>query len=273
MLLRKGNLLHVMTEGSTCPSQSKMVPPISQFLKKAKIEQLTSVKIYGRRSGQKSPLWRCGLSLISTSSPAGSPVETPQMEFTPSTPEAGVLTTQAGELVFRPNLPLIHLEQEEESQPQHHSASRWQTQLDRCCTQIQQNLIATGLFSTVDPALVNHRSTGSASVRVQKASLGLAWGALGCLLVWQADLILAKLVQWQEAPGSFDSVVNSGTTATEWNNPSTAFGVTNNSRMSSMSPGNLAGIYPTFNSPQLDEQLTRYQNYIARHQQPVYFRL
>jgi lysophospholipase L1-like esterase len=254
MLLRKGNVLHVMTEGPTCPSQSKMVPPIRQFLRTAQIQDLTGAKIYGRRSGQKSPLWRYGLNLKST--PLSS--ETSQMEFAPPTAETDELAGQARGLVFRPNLPLIHLDTEEESFSEQQSGSRWQTRLEAGSAWLQQSLMATGLFSTPDPVLVNHRGSDSDTRRGQKASLALVWGALGCLLVWQADLILAQLVQWQGTQFSFDPVSGDGTTATEFNTI----------EMSSTVPENISLEYPTFDSPQLDEQLARYQTYIARHQHP-----
>lgn len=255
MLLRKGNLLHVMTEGPTCPSQSQTVPPIRQFLRTAQIQDLTGARIYGRRSGQKSPLWRCGLNLQSTPSVS----EIPQMEFAPPTAETDELAGQATGLVFRPNFPLTHLETEEESfSEQQQSGSRWQIGLEAGSAWLQQSLMATGLFSTPDPMLVNHQSAHTAASRDQKATLALLWGGLGCLLVWQADLILAKLVQWQGTQFSFDPISGERTTATELNTLE---------RFSAAS-GNIALEYPTFNSPQLDEQLGRYQTYMTQHQHP-----
>jgi hypothetical protein len=296
MLLRKGHLLHVMTQGPTCPSQSKMVPPIRQFLRTAQIQDLTEARIYGRRSGQKSPLWRCRLNLKSTPS-AATPLQmrpdpqsferagsaafpaasgqtparfsrlgnadqekegAPTEAFAPPTAETDELAGQRGGLVLRPNLPLIHLDTEEDSFSEQQSGSSWRTRLEEGSAWLQQSLVATGLFSTAEPIIVNRQTAHSGTTRNQKASLALLWGALGCLAVWQADLILAQLLRWQGTQFSFDPVSGEGTTATELKTV----------EMSSTILENIALEYPTFNSSQLDEQLARYQTYIAQHQQP-----
>lgn len=256
MLLRKGNLLHVMTQGPTCPSQSKMVPPIVQFLRTAEIQDLTGARIYGRRSGQKSPLWRYRLSLESTQTEP----TTAQMEFAPPTTEADELAGQAGELVFRPNLPLIHLDTEEDSLSETESASPGRNPLEVSSVWLQQRLMATGLFSTADPVSMAHQSGNAAKMPFQKAGLAVAWGALGCFLVWQADLIFAQLIQAQGRQSAVNSGGDDSLLTTTASTPTP--------EMFSATAANVTQIYPTFNSPQLDEQLARYQNYIARHQQP-----
>lgn len=254
MLLRKGNLLHVMTEGPTCPSQSQTVPPIVQFLRQAKIQDLTGARIYGRRSGQKSPLWRYRLNLKSTQTQS----TTAQMEFAPPT-DGSDEVGQAGGLILRPNLPLIHLDREEDALSETESLTHWRTRLETSSVWLQQQLMATGLFSTADSVVMAPQPRNAASMPVQKAGLALVGGALGCLLVWQADLILAQLIQTQGSQSFNSGDDNSILTTAE---------LANTPEMFSAKTGNVAQIYPSFNSPQLDEQLARYQSYIARHQQP-----
>ncbi|MGB3533610.1 MAG: hypothetical protein WBA13_08830 [Microcoleaceae cyanobacterium] len=264
MLVRKGNLLHVMTEGSTCPSQSKMVPPIVQFLRTAQIQDLTGAKIYGRRSGQKSPLWRCGLSLKSTQP---EPTNT-QMEFAPPTAESDNLATRAGTLVFRPNLPPIHLDTDDQSHSQPDSGVSWgdttdvtlRDRIESYSVWLQNRLMATGLFLTPEPMLVSHPAADNTESHIQKAGWAVVWASLGCLLMWQADLILAQLAQWQAMQPSIDSVAGDSLRATALN-PVQSQGFPT-------ALENIAQTYPTFNSSQLDEQFARYQAYIARHQQP-----
>ena len=60
IVMPKAEILHVMSEAPTCPSQSKVVPPIVEFLQGLNISGVSGVRVYGRRAGQKQPLWRYG---------------------------------------------------------------------------------------------------------------------------------------------------------------------------------------------------------------------
>ncbi|MCC5898632.1 MAG: hypothetical protein JJU32_12055 [Phormidium sp. BM_Day4_Bin.17] len=80
---RKGALLHVMSEGLTCPVQTEISPKIVKFLSQLELSNLSGVRIYGRRSGQRKPRWHYGVDFAPT------PEQTPEVpEFQPldSTP-------------------------------------------------------------------------------------------------------------------------------------------------------------------------------------------
>ncbi|MBP0020866.1 MAG: hypothetical protein J7647_25320 [Cyanobacteria bacterium SBLK] len=57
----KDRLLHVMTEAVVCPRQTLVANKIETLLNDLNIEDLAGARIYGRRSGQSSPLWSYGI--------------------------------------------------------------------------------------------------------------------------------------------------------------------------------------------------------------------
>jgi hypothetical protein len=57
----KDRLLHVMTEAVVCPRQTLVANKIESLLNELQIEALAGARIYGRRSGQSSPLWSYGI--------------------------------------------------------------------------------------------------------------------------------------------------------------------------------------------------------------------
>jgi hypothetical protein len=62
--LYKDDLLHIMSEALTCPSQVKVGPILGKFLQELKLPNIAGIRIYGRRGGQKVPLWRYGIDFI-----------------------------------------------------------------------------------------------------------------------------------------------------------------------------------------------------------------
>ncbi|PZO19504.1 MAG: hypothetical protein DCF25_08445 [Leptolyngbya foveolarum] len=56
-LLLKDKLLHVMTDGPVCPPKRAMVPLVDQTLEPLEIPEIEGVRLYGRRAGQKQPIW------------------------------------------------------------------------------------------------------------------------------------------------------------------------------------------------------------------------
>ena len=60
-LLQKDRLLHVMADGPICPPKNAIVPLITQTLEQANVSSLVEgVRLYGRRAGQKQPIWTQG---------------------------------------------------------------------------------------------------------------------------------------------------------------------------------------------------------------------
>jgi hypothetical protein len=60
-LLQKDNLLHVMADGPICPPKHAIVSLINQTLEQIKAAELVEgIRLYGRRAGQKQPIWTHG---------------------------------------------------------------------------------------------------------------------------------------------------------------------------------------------------------------------
>jgi len=300
LLLQKGELLHVMTEAATCPSQSQVAPVIAQFLRSHRLNGISGVRIYGRRSGQKLPLWRYGVYL-KTRQPQTTPSVVPDF-VTPSedvetlaqtTPDTAI---PAG-LVLRPDLSLDRLESDV---PKHWNLidPNWREILNRSIEIMAQGLVATRLFVLREAMMVSLQDLRTR--RYQKIALALIWGTLGGWLVLQLDQRLGEglaqipihTVSETEITPSNSSHLEEKTSEVvvasdlaENQTNSKGNGIFNASDFIS-SPAktkacNLSNqklgreacqlaefLYPTFKSPQLDEQLARYQHYILTEKQP-----
>ncbi|MGC9503046.1 hypothetical protein [Baaleninema sp.] len=254
---RKGDLLHVMSEGLTCPSQERVGPLVEKFLRQSQLSNLAGVRVYGRRSGQRNPRWKYGVDFRPRSQ---EPTEAPDFtaEETPPTHEP-----PAPEPVPTPKPP--------------------QRSIDRSLTEW---LCATPLFRPRQPlpeaaAEPDRRPDTSAKAAT-------VWALLGMLLTVQADWVTSEILEKRERaammppsveteettpppdyaievpelpeapvnkPGIFDA---SGFTA-----PTNAATV-----VKASSSGDAAIVpvpeadFPTFNSQQMDRQLALYREYI-----------
>jgi len=63
---RKEDCLQVLLESAQVPSQKTMIPFIRQGLTKLGVETITTVQVYGRQAGQKSPAWNQSFELESS---------------------------------------------------------------------------------------------------------------------------------------------------------------------------------------------------------------
>jgi len=64
-LLHKQDLVHVMSDAPVCPNQRQVGPLVAKFLRQLKIPNLSGVRVYGRRAGQKMPRWNYGVDFKS----------------------------------------------------------------------------------------------------------------------------------------------------------------------------------------------------------------
>lgn len=195
-LLPKQDLLHVMSESSHCPDRKRIVPVLLRFLRQINLSQIAGVRIYGRRAGQKKPLWSYGIDFASRSRLV--PEVTPEFAATDAYVED--LLPQPGQEVIRPDLTPGHLQ------------SAWQKGQQEVLQTLRQILLRTRLFATIEgtasplPALPD-RATGQANPRLSKSDLqigqsyelktGLVWGAVGLVLMVQANWLLGKVAQYQ----------------------------------------------------------------------------
>ncbi|XZN94363.1 MAG: hypothetical protein ACM65K_15825 [Microcoleus sp.] len=200
VVLQKDDVLHIMTESLTCPSQSKVGPPVVKFLRELKIPGVAGVRVYGRRAGQKIPLWRYGLNLTTATSQESAPTaasvdsqlvvfeKEPVPEFATSATD-GTFSSLGENLVF----------------PGDAKPSGWHRGLkirlpgynlgERLVPALVQPLVASGLFVPNDG--LSTSVAGSTSVRADRAAgIALVWAIAGCLLTFNSDWLLGQFVKY-----------------------------------------------------------------------------
>lgn len=248
LILPKQELLHVMNEAPTCPSQSQVGPPIAQFLRQLKIPGISGVRVYGRRAGQKLPLWRYGINFTTRSRQYS---EQPP-EFAASA-EMDLLLGKRADRVFLKLTP----QTTEKFDSKLLTPNQNYTVTKQLFTAIQQLLITSRLFIPNE----EYSTQVSNSLTYNTFNYGkwvtaFACAAMGILLTVQTDLKLGEVLQ--ELPDiSLSGNICQGPncqTPTEVNEDSVE------------APE--FSTYPSFNSPQLDEQLVRYQQYLQVEKKP-----
>ncbi|MFB8795648.1 MAG: hypothetical protein U7126_15835 [Microcoleus sp.] len=207
VVLHKGDVLHVMTEALTCPSQSKVGPPVAKFLRQLQIAGVAGVRVYGRRAGQglfdkklsKRPLWRYGLDLGTAvgeeSALVATPVDSnravfetePVPEFAPS-PEDVNFVGLAENLLLNPDV----------------LAEDWRRGFkirlpgyklgEELVLAVVQSLVATGMFVPNDGLLTSVAGAGGARAD-RAARIALIWAIAGCLLTFNTDWLLGLLLE------------------------------------------------------------------------------
>jgi hypothetical protein len=181
-LLPKQDLLHVMCEASHCPDRKQVIPALIRFLRQLDLPEISGVRLYGRRAGQKKPLWSYGLDFSSRSRlvPEVSP------EFAATDAYVEDLLPQPGQSLVRPDLTPADIQT---------AWTKWQQRLDRTLRQtLQQAMLRTHLFSfaasdqQVTPVLPGQ---GSGGVKTM-----LVWGAAGLLLLVQTNWLFGQITKF-----------------------------------------------------------------------------
>jgi hypothetical protein len=212
VVLQKDDVLHIMTESLTCPSQSKVGPPVAKFLQQLQFPGVAGMRVYGRRAGQKIPLWRYGLDLRTAvnqeSAPTAAPIDLqraifeqePVPEFAPSATD-GNFSGLGENLVFneeaigsgwRWGFKIGSWRTGETPIPQ---GGRPIPQFEgaQLVTALVQPLIASGLF--VPNEGLSTSVAGATSVRADRAAgIALVWAIAGCVLTFNTDWLLGLLV-------------------------------------------------------------------------------
>jgi hypothetical protein len=184
---QKGDLLHVMTDAPSCPRQSEVGAAVVRFLKPLAIADLAGVRVYGRRAGQKQPLWSYGADFAPRSRLV--PEATP--EFAASDAYVNELLSPPGAIVLWSELP----------------PNDWRSVIQTVCGTavgwLQRSLIASQLFIPWEPTTLN-TSVAGASLDAEANStnrsaygvgVALIWSTVGVLLVLQSDWLLGRWVQ------------------------------------------------------------------------------
>lgn len=188
-LLLKGDLLHVMTDGPVCPPKHAIVPLVTQALKQLAVPDLGGIRLYGRRAGQKQPMWSHGHDYM----PRPRLVPEAQPEFAASEAYIGELITPVSEESLQADLPA-----DDPSYPDADSGIKLGGLLVRG---LQYVLIKSQLFVPADQGDRLHPSLPKA-FQSEGNRIALVWGAVGLLLAVQFDFMVGQALRQAAPPAS-----------------------------------------------------------------------
>ncbi|BAZ37831.1 hypothetical protein NIES4101_37560 [Calothrix sp. NIES-4101] len=267
LLLRKGDLLHVMCDAPVCPKRKQVASKVIKLLRQIKIPGVIGVRIYGRRAGNKEAVWHYGVDF-----------QTRERVVPEPTPEFAAISAYVHELLpsdsnesgLRPDLTTKEVQTFVKKVAHDWGASA------------RKFLLATQLFTDIGQSSEQNAS-------VQGHLVALIWGSLGLLLTVQTDWVLNYLVS---RPNPQTAAIASNTTPTSPTNDisntiklknntdnsqpdKSAFNdsgftqspATNSPRQNQATAILLAARTqtPTFNARQLDEQLAIYKQRLQKN--------
>ncbi|MBD1868672.1 DUF1574 domain-containing protein [Cyanobacteria bacterium FACHB-471] len=177
-VLLKQDLLHIMSDAPVCPQQQQVGSAIARFLRPLEIPGITGVRVYGRRSGQKRPRWSYGadFNLRDRLVPEAAP------EFAATDAYVGDLITRSDDLIIRPDLTPTDIQ------------TAWTKLRQEAVHAVQQTLLRSQFFIPQEGAALHDTSPA------RQVGIALVWGAVGLLLMVQADWMLGRVLQ--SAPAS-----------------------------------------------------------------------
>jgi len=175
-LLTKDNLLHIMADGPLCPSKHAIVPLISKTLKELRLPEVEGLRLYGRRAGQKQPIWSYGYDY--TDRPRLVPEAKP--EFAASDAYAGELITAVTDETLVDELA--------DGEGAGINPFVFVTQL------LRRGLIKSQLFTPVDDS--SQLSVNlPGSFQSAGGKMALFWAAAGLLLAVQFDFMVGQALR------------------------------------------------------------------------------
>jgi hypothetical protein len=185
-LRRKIDLLHVMCDAPICPRQTIVAQTVAKFVKELRLPHVAGVRVYGRRAGQKRPLWHYELDFV----PRQRLVSEATPEFAASADHVGDLLTASG-----PDLRVETPESEDDI--------TFSSALSQLLQGSRSVLIRSQLFLPVDAPLGSPETSPLVDMRLprwarplsQRATIALIWGMLGLMFTFETDWFLARLVQ------------------------------------------------------------------------------
>lgn len=198
-ILPKQDLLHVMSEAACCPDRQQIAPAVIRFLRQLELANIAGIRLYGRRAGQKKPLWSYGVDFVSRSRlvPEVAP------EFAATDVYVADLLPQPGQEVLRPDLTPEDLQQ---------VWTRWRHNL---LQGTQQLLLRSQLFSSVPTAVPEANVLPGQGNSSYGKKIALIWGAAGVLLLLQTNWLTGRLLELQaNQPKATASVAIAAQTAT-----------------------------------------------------------
>ncbi|MFH7030460.1 MAG: DUF1574 domain-containing protein [Heteroscytonema crispum UTEX LB 1556] len=270
LLLRKGELLHIMCDAPVCPGRKQVANKVTQLVRQLKIPDIIGIRIYGRRAGNKEPNWHYGVDFQQRQRLV--PEATPEFAAT-SAYVSELLPSESNEPAVRPDLTTEEVQTFVTIVAQDWGATtrKW--------------FLATQLFTEIDDSSEQNPDE-------RRLKVAIIWGILGLLLTLQADWILGQIIA--PTPPPVASVASVAPQLSHESHPdTTAFTDTSNqtSSDSGNSVFNASGFthndqnnknqvrgngtakaillaarsqIPSFNARQLDEQLALYKQRLAK---------
>jgi hypothetical protein len=177
-LLPKQDLLHIMSEAYLCPDKQAVCSAVTRFLQPLQIPGLAGVRIYGRRSGDKEPLWQFGSDFTSREAMPRSVPDT-MPEFLSTIDYLNDLQPQEDALELPPTDIQVAL----------------QKSRNRVHAFIQTVLTRSQLFVVTPESQTAISLPGAVSY--QGTKVALVWSAIGVVLVLQTNWLLGQIVRAQ----------------------------------------------------------------------------
>ncbi len=198
-------LLHIMADAPICPPLAQVSAPVVRFIQDLRLSHLSGVRLYGRRAGQKRPLWTDGIDFVSRYR-RGSDI-TP--EFAATDAYVGDLLAPGGTLVLHSELAagIADLEIEEEKAIAlrdwaGYLSQRLRTGLAQSQLFVPDEVLANAALTRPEAEAVSDGIVVEAPARPWR--LALIWSVVGLLLALQIDWGLGRAVtqaeQQDEAP-------------------------------------------------------------------------
>ena len=267
---RKKDLLHIITSATACPQQSQVAQPIAELVQSLKMLEITGVRVYGRRAGQRSPVWRWGVDFVSgkreRAAAGGVRNFLPQSDSPILALIAGKLTVDSVRSLLYEGVGLIGAVTKSAARAFNQTRSYCSTHLFIPPTETLEQEVATGSsartenYSTSGLAIASGSDVRVASGR-ESPLAACVWGAVGLLLTVQADWLLGQLLR-SSSESSHSSVV------VLQNNLPLQSSVTTDSELPA--PVARASRFgnSSFNNALLDEKLALYKQACSTHGAP-----
>lgn len=175
-LLPKDGLMHVMCDAPICPPQESICDKVVRLLRQLNVSEITGVRIYGRRSGRRSPLWSYGTDFVARQRF----VPEPEPEFAASDAYVNELITHQDASPLRPDLTSAELQ------------ARW-TRFNQRVGQVIQRSLLKSQFVTPTPETPT--LSLPQTINRQGIKAAVIWSVVGLLSVVQIDWVMGWMAQ------------------------------------------------------------------------------
>lgn len=182
-LLLKDKLLHVMTDGPVCPPKGAIVPLVTQTLEPLKVPEIEGVRLYGRRAGQKQPIWSHSRDF------------THRARMVPEAkPEFAASDSYAGELITPLTEENLATSGGAESDI---TVGAWLVRV------LRYAMVKSQAFTLEDTGTLDAgtlRSNLPSSFQTEGLRMAAIWGAVGLLVAVQFDFMVGRALRQAAAP-------------------------------------------------------------------------